>query len=231
MPIEVYRQKNKEIPVDSVKIVDAPRFRYRGLHLDVARNFQSKQTVEKLLDLMAFYKLNRLHLHLTDDEGWRIEIKQLPELTSVGGRRGHSLDETANLIPSQGSGPTPDSKSSPGTGYYSQGDFVEILRFAQQRHIMVIPEIDLPGHARAAVKSMEARRHKLRAQGQTDEADAFLLQDPNDKSKYESVQLWRDNIVDVGRENTYRFLKVVVNEFRDIYRRGRSTRMHPSWRR
>src|SRR5262249_5945784 len=93
LPVEAYRQKNKEIPIEGVKIVDSPRFRCRGLHLDVARNFQSKQTVEKLLDLMAFYKLNRLHLHLTDDEGWRIEITQLPELTQVGGRRGHTLDE------------------------------------------------------------------------------------------------------------------------------------------
>src|SRR5215468_628901 len=98
---------------------------------------------------MAFYKLNRLHLHLTDDEGWRIEIKQLPELTLVGGRRGNTLNEDENLMPSQGSGPFADSATSPGTGNYSQDDFVEILRYAKSRHIVVIPELDLPGHARA----------------------------------------------------------------------------------
>jgi hexosaminidase len=188
--------------------------------LDVARNFQSKQTVEKLLDLMAFYKLNRLHFHLTDDEGWRIEIKQLPELTQVGARRGHTLDETTSLIPSQGSGPFPDAKSSAGSGYYSQEDFVEILRFAGERHITVIPEIDLPGHARAAVKSMDARRRNFLAKGKTNQANAFLLQDPGDKSQYESVQLWRDNVVDVGRENTYHFLQVVVDELREMYKRA-----------
>jgi hexosaminidase len=220
LPIKAFRRRNKEVSIDSVKVVDAPRFRYRGLHLDVARNFQSKQTVEKLLDLMAFYKLNRLHLHLTDDEGWRIEIRQLPELTKVGSRRGQTLDESAWLIPSQGSGSSPDAKSSPGTGYYSQDDFVEILRFAGQRHITVVPEIDLPGHARAAVKSMEARRRKLLAQGKADQANAFSLQDPDDKSKYESVQLWCDNVVDVGRESTYQFLDVVIGELQEIYKRA-----------
>ena len=111
VPIESYRQKNSEISIDAVRVSDAPRFHYRGLHLDVARNFQTRETVEKLLDLMAFYKLNRLHLHLTDDEGWRIEIKQLPELTKVGGHRGHTLDEAENLIPSLGSGPVIPSRS------------------------------------------------------------------------------------------------------------------------
>jgi hexosaminidase len=220
LPVESYRQKNEEISIENVKIVDSPRFRYRGLHLDVARNFQSKPTVEKLLDLMAFYKLNRLHLHLTDDEGWRIEIKQLPELTTVGSRRGHTTDESTSLVPSQGSGPVSDAKSSSGTGYYSQDDFVELLRFARQRHIAVIPEIDLPGHARAAVQSMKARRRTLLAQGKADKADRFLLQDPGDKSKYESVQLWNDNVVDVGRNNTHEFVKVVVDELRDVYERA-----------
>ena len=69
----------------AAKIADAPRFQYRGMHLDVARNFHDKASVKKLVELMSFYKLNRLHLHLTDDEGWRLEIKQLPELTEVGG--------------------------------------------------------------------------------------------------------------------------------------------------
>ena len=111
LPIDSYRQTNEEIEVDAMRIVDAPRFQYRGLHLDVARNFQTKQTVKKLLDLMAFYKLNRFHWHLTDDEGWRIEIKKLPELSEIGGRRGHTLDEAERLIPSYGSGPAPDPAS------------------------------------------------------------------------------------------------------------------------
>ena len=122
LPIEAYRGKHHQLTLDAARISDAPRFNYRGMHLDVARNFQSKQTVEKLLDVMAFYKLNRLHLHLTDDEGWRIEITALPELTNIGGYRGHTLDELDHLIPSQGSGAIADPKVSVGSGFYSQDD-------------------------------------------------------------------------------------------------------------
>jgi hexosaminidase len=220
LPIDSYGKKTDEIAVDALRIVDAPRFHYRGLHLDVARNFQPKQTVKKLLDLMGFYKLNRFHWHLTDDEGWRIEIKKLPELTEIGARRGHDLNETRSLIPSYGSGPSAESATSSGNGYYTQDDLVEILQYANSRHITVIPEIDLPGHARAAVKAMKARHDNVRRRGDNDEADEFLLQEPGDASKYESVQMWRDNVVDVGREATYRFVNTVLDELASVYRRA-----------
>jgi hexosaminidase len=203
-----------------VRIVDRPRFRYRGVHLDVARNFHSKDSVKKLLDLMAFYKLNRLHWHLTDDEGWRIEIRALPELTDVGARRGHTLDEGEHLIPSLGSGPFADPAASRGSGYYSQDDVVEILRYARARHIEVIPELDFPGHARAAIKSMEARQRRQTERGDAIGADTYLLRDPDDRSEYESVQMWRDNVVDVGRESTYRFISTVVSEISEMYQRA-----------
>jgi hexosaminidase len=219
IPPESYRQKQSELSIDATRIADAPRFRYRGLHLDVARNFQTLVTVEKLLDLMAFYKLNQLHLHLTDDEGWRIEIKQLPELTKVGGRRGYTVDETENLIPSLGSGPVPDSKTSSGSGFYTQDDFVALLRRAKARHISVVPELDLPGHARAAIRSMEARHRNLQKRSDDSSPD-FLLRDPGDESKYESVQMWNDNVVDVGREDTYRFIDLVVGELSGMYERA-----------
>ena len=220
LPIDSYGKKSDEFAVDAMRIVDAPRFQYRGLHLDVARNFQSKESVKKLLDLMAFYKLNRFHWHLTDDEGWRFEVKTLPELTDVGGRRGHDLNETHNLIPSYGSGPSPASATSAGNGFYTQEDLVEILRYANLRHIAVIPEVDLPGHARAAVKAMDARQCKLRQNRESDEAKRFLLQEPGDASKYESVQMWRDNVVDVGRDETYQFVSAVVDELASVYRRA-----------
>jgi hexosaminidase len=220
LPVEAYRTRAAETEIDAVRIADAPRFRYRGVHLDVARNFQTKQTVTKLLDLMAFYKLNRLHLHLTDDEGWRIEIRALPELTEVGGRRGHTRDESNHLIPSHGSGPFPDDAVSSGNGFYTQDDFVEILQLAHARHITVIPELDFPGHARAAIKAMEARHNRLLARGEASAAEEFLLREPLDASQYESVQMWRDNVVDVGREATYRFLSVVVAELSQIYQRA-----------
>lgn len=190
--------------VPAVLVEDAPRFHYRGMHLDVARNFQSKESVLKLLDLMAFYKLNKFHFHLTDDEGWRLEIDGLPELVEVGGRRGHTTDESDRLLPSYGSGPDPDVP--PGSGHFSHADFVEILRYADARHIEVIPEIDVPGHARAAIKAMEAR------------GDAeVLLSDPEDASEYMSVQMWKDNVMNVCLPSTYTFLEKVVDAVAAMY--------------
>ena len=215
MPVEAYRQAQEAITLDAVTVEDAPRFAYRGQHLDVARNFQSKETVEKLLDAMAFYKLNRFHFHLTDDEGWRLAIDGLPELTEVGAQRGHTLDERDHLVPSFGSGPDPD--DSHGSGFYSRAAFIDLLRYARDRHIEVIPEIDVPGHARAAIKAMEARHARLTAQGQDEEAAAFLLTDPNDQSEYQSVQGWNDNVVDVCLPSTYHFLKTVIDDVVAMY--------------
>lgn len=190
--------------VPAVLVEDAPRFHYRGMHLDVARNFQSKASVLKLLDLMAFYKLNKFHFHLTDDEGWRLAIDGLPELVAVGSRRGHTTDESDRLLPSYGSGPEPD--VAPGSGHFSHADFVEILRYATARHIEVIPEIDVPGHARAAIKAMEAR------------GDAeVLLSDPEDASEYMSVQMWKDNVMNVCLPSTYEFLRRVVDAVAAMY--------------
>ncbi len=211
------------VPVDAaggfeiaeMVVGDAPRFAYRGMHLDVARNFQTRETVEKLLDLMAFYKLNRFHFHLTDDEGWRLAIAGLPELVEVGGRRGHTDDERDHLVPSFGSGPDPD--DSHGSGHYSRADFIALLRHARDRHIEVIPEFDLPGHARSAIKAMAARHARLAAEGRGEEAEEFLLTDPGDRSEYRSVQGWTDNVIDVCRESTYRFFEALVADVVAMY--------------
>ena len=218
LPVELYRQKQNDVSIDAVMVVDSPRFRYRGVHLDVARNFQKRETVEKLLDLMAFYKLNRLHLHLTDDEGWRLEVKQLPELTAVGAHRGHTVGENEHLSPSLGSGPRPSADESAGSGYYTQDDFVKLLTYAKERHISIVPELDLPGHARAAIKSLEARHRSSQQPLLGRRGEAFLLREPNDSSKYESVQMWNDNVVDVGRDDTYRFVDLVVGELSNMYK-------------
>ncbi len=205
------------IEIAEAAVEDAPRFGYRGMHLDVARNFQTRETVEKLLDLMAFYKLNRFHFHLSDDEGWRLAIAGLPELAEVGGRRGHTDDESDHLMPSFGSGPNPDPTVSHGSGHYSRADFVAILRHARDRHIEVIPEFDVPGHARAAIKAMEVRHARLAAVGRTEEAEEFLLSTPGDRSQYRSVQGWTDNVMDVCRESTYRFLEALVADVVAMY--------------
>jgi hexosaminidase len=208
LPLQNYREPQSTVTVPILRVLDAPRFGYRGMHLDVGRNFSSKETVLRLLDAMSLDKLNKFHFHLTDDEGWRVEISTLPELTEIGGKRGFTLDERDNLVPSFGSGAEADGL--PGTGFYSKEDFIEILRFATERHIEVIPEFDVPAHARAAIKAMEVRYHRLKAQGKLKEAEEYLLTDFDDTSKYESVQLWNDNVVCIAKEACYSFIETVV---------------------
>jgi hexosaminidase len=219
MPVEVFQKKSDAIELTEITILDYPRFSYRGIHLDVARHFQRKSTVLKMLDLMAFYKLNKLHFHLSDDEGWRIEMKSLPELTEVGGKRGHDK-AGKGMIPAYGSGPVGDPRTGYGSGFYTEKDFIEILQYADQRHIEIIPKIDMPGHARAAIKAMAAREEKLRAQGKTQEASEYLLHDPEDKSVYTSIQNYDDNVLCVCQESTYKFIKTVVLDFKDLYQRA-----------
>jgi hexosaminidase len=210
VPPEAWQGPQEALILDSIVVEDRPRFAYRGIHLDVARNFHGPETVERLLELASFYKLNRFHFHLTDDEGWRMEVDGLPELVEVGGRRGHTRDESDHLIPSFGSGPDPDPAVSPGSGHYSRDELVRILRFARDRHIQVVPEIDLPGHARAAIRAMESRFSRLTEAGEAEEADRFRLVDPEDESQYRSVQGWDDNVVDVCLDSTYRFVERVI---------------------
>ncbi|MCJ8163548.1 carbohydate-binding domain-containing protein [Pontibacter sp. E15-1] len=206
----------KALTIPGVEVQDAPRFGHRAFMMDVARNFQKKEQVLKVLDLMALYKLNVLHFHLNDDEGWRLEIPALPELTELGSKRGHTLDDSQNLVSALGSGPTVDASS--GSGYYSKADFIEILAYATARHIRVIPEIETPGHARAAIKAMDARYTRLMAEGKKAEATQYLLRDLNDKSVYRSVQNWNDNVIDVALPSTYTFLEKVVDEMLAMYK-------------
>ena len=212
VPINAYQEKLTSIKIPAYVIEDGPRFPYRGMHLDVARNFQSKQSVKNLLEVMANYKLNKFHFHISDDEGWRVEIPGLPELTSIGATRGHTLTEETHLQPAYGSGPTTESLNQGGTGYYSRADYLDILSYAKERHIEVIPEIDLPGHARAAIKAMEGRYKRLLKAGKTEEAKEYLLHDEADKSIYRSVQGYKDNTSCVCQESTYTFIEKVVDE-------------------
>jgi hexosaminidase len=217
LPIEVFREPQPALSLDHIRIEDAPRFPYRGLHLDVSRNFHSREMVQKLLDLMSFYKLNKFHMHLSDDEGWRLEIDGLPELTEVGARRGHTTNELKKLYPAYGSGPFSDRNKSYGTGYYSRADFIGILEYATARHIEVIPEIDVPGHARAAIKAMNARYEKYEARGEPDKAREFLLHDFEDQSEYTSAQNYHDNVICVCQESSYRFIERVVDDIVTMY--------------
>ncbi|UZR99266.1 family 20 glycosylhydrolase [Chondrinema litorale] len=214
IPPTELKDKPSAIKLKEITVKDAPAFDYRGLHLDVSRNFHTKEAVLQLLDLMAFYKLNKFHFHLTDDEGWRLEIKSLPELTAYGSKRGHTLDEAEHLYPSYGSGPY---EELPGSGFYTQEEFIEILKYATERHIEVIPELDLPGHARAAIKAMEYRYRKHMSKGDEKGAFAYLLNDEDDTSTYSSAQGYGDNVVCVCRESSFDFLEVVISEVVDMY--------------
>lgn len=216
MPMEVWKKPVTSVKIPAVSVEDAPRFGYRSFMLDVARNFQSKEEVLRILELISFYKLNTLHFHLNDDEGWRLEIPGLPELTETGAVRGHTTSNQHWLQPSFGSGP--DTSNAYGTGFYSRQDFLDILKFATERHIRVIPEVETPGHARAAVKSMDARYRKLMAQGKSTAAVEYLLRDTNDLSVYTSVQGWSDNVMNVALPSTYRFLEKVADEIIAMYK-------------
>ncbi|WP_192821965.1 family 20 glycosylhydrolase [Rufibacter sp. LB8] len=216
IPASALAKKQTSVTIPGVQVADAPRFGHRAYMMDVARNFQPKEQVLKVLDLMALYKLNVFHFHLNDDEGWRIEIPGLPELTEVGGRRGHTVDERHSLNPALGSGPDVDKSS--GSGFYTRADYVEILKYARDRHIKVIPEIETPGHARAAIKSMDARYDRLMKEGKKAEAEQYLLRDPADKSVYRSVQYFNDNVINVALPSAYDFLEKVTDELLGMYK-------------
>ncbi|MDB5002948.1 MAG: family 20 glycosylhydrolase [Mucilaginibacter sp.] len=130
-----------------VLIEDYPRFGYRGLMLDVCRHFFSVQFVKKYIDLMAAYKLNTFHWHLTDDQGWRIEIKKYPKLTEIGSRRAETvIGNYHDRTPQQ-------FDNTPYGGYYTQDEIRDVIKYADARYITIIPEIEMPGHAMAALAS------------------------------------------------------------------------------
>jgi hexosaminidase len=219
IPTQAFVQKAASVGLDYVRIEDAPRFHFRSMQLDVSRNFQTKETLLRLLDVLAFYKLNHFLLYTTEDEGWRLEIEGLPELTQVGAQRQHiSSYKNAALHPGYGSGPVAYEKGKHGSGFYTKADFIEILKYATARHIKIIPEVNLPGHAHAAIKAMEARYERLMKEGKEKEANEYRLIDPDDKSVYLSAQGYKDNVVDVTRESTYRFYEKVTDEIIKMYK-------------
>jgi len=138
------KQQEDEINIRKCYVKDAPRFGYRGMHLDVSRHFFPPADVKKYIDMMVMYKFNTFHWHLTDDQGWRIEIKKYPKLTEVGAWR----DST--LLGRFGRKPVRYDKKRYG-GFYTQDEIRDIVQYARQRHITIIPEIELPGHSSAAL--------------------------------------------------------------------------------
>ncbi len=136
-----------EWKVPCVEVIDYPRLGWRGLMFDVARHFFTKEEVKQYIDAMARYKFNVLHLHLTDDEGWRIEINGYPKLTEVGAWNVKKVGTFGDFIP-----PTPDEPRTYG-GFYTQEDLKELVKYAQERFINILPEVDVPGHSLAVIAS------------------------------------------------------------------------------
>ncbi len=145
LPPEVFRRslvEGVEWSVPAVDVADSPRFGWRGMHLDVARHFMPTHDVMRMVDLMAMHRLNTLHWHLTEDQGWRVEIVKYPLLTTVGAWR-----ESSQV----GAGPDATQDGRPHGGFYTQADIREVVAYAAARHVTVVPEIDVPGHSMAAI--------------------------------------------------------------------------------
>ena len=198
-----------ELP--NLVIEDWPDFSYRGFMLDISRNFTNKENILKFIDLLAHYKVSVFHLHFGDDEGWRVEIPEFPELTTYGAYHEFPYkDESGNyaetnyLLPSYNGGFDPKDMTSSANGHLTKEDYVEIVKHAWERRITVIPEFDTPGHSRAAIKAMEAYAKRTGD-------DSFLLSDPEDASEYCSVQYYRDNALNVAMPSTYKFIEVVFD--------------------
>jgi hexosaminidase len=198
-------------------VEDAPEYEFRGLHIDLGRNFHGRDQILKLVEAMAAYKLNKLHLHLADDEGWRIEIPALPELAAVGSKRCHDPAEQTCLLPQLGAGPD---GAGGVNGYLSVADYVAIVQAAAARQIEVIPSIDMPGHSRAAIRAMEARYARLAAAGKKAEAETYRLIDPADTTEYRSIQHYSDNTLNVCVPAAYRFVDTVVDALADMHRQA-----------
>lgn len=186
------QKKLSEVILPAVEIKDSPRFVWRGLHLDVGRHFMPKDFVLKYIDYMAMHKFNTLHWHLTEDQGWRIEIKKYPKLTEIGSIRketlvGHYNSKTQNY------------DGTPYGGFYTQDDVKQIVAYAAERYITVVPEIEMPGHSLAAL----AAYPQLGCTG----------------GPYEVGTKWGvfDDVYCAGKEETFGFLQDVVSELIPLF--------------
>ena len=177
------------------RVTDYPDLHHRGIMLDVVRNYYPVDSIYRILDIMAYHKLNVLHFHLSDDEAWRLEIPGLPQLTDIGSKRGYTVDESECLLPMYCGGWDPNAPTT-ANGYITREKYIELLRYASERHIRVIPEIDMPGHMRACKKAM----------------GNLLTDSAFDARVYKSAQNYTDNVIDVTKPYAVEFIDHVVTE-------------------
>ena len=181
----------KEWRVPCVFIVDEPRFSWRGFMLDEGRHFYGKEEIKKIIDVMAAYKMNRFHWHLTEDQGWRIEIKKYPKLTEVGAWRDSKVCAWGDVKPD----------GIRYGGYYTHEDIKEVVEYAKERFVEIIPEVDIPGHSQAAVASYPE----------------FLACDPENKH---DVWLWQgvsSDVINVANPLAVQFAKDVIDELTELF--------------
>ena len=174
-------------------IEDYPRFKYRGMMLDVSRHFMPKEFIKKFIDIMSIHKMNKFHWHLTDDHGWRIEIKQYPKLTEIGSMRDGTL-----IGHSRFAGKNPKFDNIPHGGFYTQEEIKDIIKYAEERFIEIIPEIDMPGHTASLIASYP---------------ELGTLKEKTEVKKIWGVQ---DEIL-IPTENTFNFLDNLFREIADIF--------------
>ncbi len=182
-------------------IHDVPDKHHRALMLDIVRNYYPMDSIMRVIEVMAALKLNVLHLHLADDEGWRIEIPALPQLTQNAGSRGYTKDEKNCLYPFYCGGWDANDKTSTANGYLTRDEYIRLVRYAGERFVRIIPEIDMPGHMRAIKKAM---------------GDALV--DPElEKREYLSAQNYTDNVIAVTRPEALPTMRTIIESFVDMH--------------
>ena len=186
----------------AVSIQDKPDFQHRGLFIDLARHFHGLAQLKRIITAMAAYKLNRLQLGFCNDEGWRLEIPAIPELTEMGATRAYRPSPgSRHLNPAWGDG------HQPVQGFLSQQDFIDLLAHARERHVEVIPEFNLPGHAAALIQCLAA-------------SGRYEVTDPQDASRHRSAQGYANNVVNVCLPGTYQFAEAVLEAIKACYDRA-----------
>ena len=183
-------------------VKDEPDFGHRGLFIDIARHFHNASALKKVIRAMSTYKMNRLQLGISNDEGWRLEIEGLPELTQIGARRAFdAIDDSGDiggLYPAWGDGPEEN------VGFLSRDEFIDLLRFADSHHVVVIPEFNLPAHANALIRAMKA-------------SGRYKIVDSEDESRHRSAQGFCNNVVNVCLEDSYSLATEIINAIADCY--------------
>ena len=213
LPLQKTNTVNAKLLIPSVQINDAPRFAYRGLHLDCGRHFFSVDFIKKYIDFIAMYKLNTFHWHLTEDQGWRIEIKKYPKLTEIGSRRNGTI---VGRYPGTGNNNTDYA------GYYTQEQIKEIVQYAADRYITVIPEIELPGHSSAAIASypyLSCFPNKPTNIPSNMVSLKSVVQEQQEKRIKLVQETWGvfDDVYCAGKDSTFTFLQDVLDEVLQLF--------------